>query len=386
MSLAIGILIGVVLGIVPGGNPVLSAWLSDFLPIEGRIASVITTFIVSGVKLSNPQTSGDLNGMLEGEIKEEVDIRRIALERLGYFVISFLFALPIISLRQVIVTPALPALIILGLGIFLYMSPPNNLLVKRDKIHYLIYGFQLLVVAVGSIGMFFLAKEVEIANPIYMVSVAIFFPWERIFRWGYKKTHRPQTDLNEDLNPVDVLAVTGFTFGMGGWNAPLTGYSIDLFSSEEVWEAPKDRIKRSLFVEAIAEGIRLGSVLIGIDRLESRSAITQSIKEGVDITFFDYRLEIVFSVAIASLILFALTKTSFPDIYAQFANTKSSQYIFYGVMMGTVFGTAGVFALPILGIGMVINYLTCPRMLWAKDPKSGNRARSTVFIYPIILL
>ena len=397
MSLIIGLIIGVTLGIIPGGNPVISAWLSDFLPIEGKITSVITTFIVSGVKLSNPQTSGDLNGMISeacsqeeersnspsSGVSEEVDVKKIAIERLFYFLGSFICALPILTIRQGINTFFFPSVVILAMGIGLYICPPFNLMLRRSKLPYLIYSYLLIIVGVGSLGMFYLAQIMSIANPIYIVSISMFFPWERIFKWGLRAT-KPKSNMNEPINPGDLFISTGLTFGMGGWNAPLTGYSLDLFEKKKVENYPRDRVKRSLFIEAIAEGIRLGSVLYGIDRLESRSAITQSIKEGVDIAFIDYRWEIILAVIGASLMLFLLVESPFPDIYAKYAKSKSANLLFYGIMAGTVFGSGGIKALPILGIGIIVNYLTTSRMLWASDPKAGNRARSTVFIYPIL--
>lgn len=382
MSLIIGVFIGVALGIIPGGNPVISAWLSDFLPLEGRIASVITTFIVSGVKLSNPQTSGDLNGILEGSLEEEIDTKKIALERMGYFLFTFICAMPLFYLRQGLAWNNLGVfhILILGVGVILYVAPAS---VWRNKL-LPVYLFHTIVVGIGSVAIFSLANRFEIANPVYVSAIAVFFPWNQIFRWG-RKGVRTETDMSESINPVDAITSTGITYQMGGWNAPLTGYSIDVFEGDK-WEGlPQHKVKRSLFVEATAEGARLGVTLFGIDQLDSRSSIVQAIREGVEIDFTEYRIAILVSVTIGCLVLYALCNSPFPDFYDQIGDTPSARFLFYGISAGTVFGSAGLSALPLLAIGIIINYFTCPRDLWAVDPSCGNRARSTLFIYPILV-
>jgi len=233
--------------------------------------------------------------------------------------------------------------------------------------------------------MFTYAKQVQIANPVYTTSVAVFFPWDRIL--DKPKRVKPQGKDNSDSS--DLFLTIPFTTLLTGWNAGMTPY---LLPNKRKGSRNSPSSKQLITSGAISEGFALGFAVsitnMTGERLGGYSSILEPLK-GQGFQLVDYLDFITLGVILGGAIAISLSKLKVD--WTKLYQRKESQWVSYGIMAGTAIGNAGWFSLPIILIGLLIHLALRYVADWDplhsyRDPSLSSRAKTTLFIYPILLL
>lgn len=372
------ILLGSGIGLIPGGNPILTCWIATamgFSPEHTVLATVIT-FPVSYIKNHDPKVSGNINGMIADTHSSAT---KTVKEGLVFFCLAFSLA---------------GSLIYLPVGAFLIKTIPSvtllaicsSLYVKGGERSYLETFLSILIVGAGSLAIFGYAKEVQIANPIYITSMAVFFPWERLF----EKSKRVKPKGEDKSYNSDLVITIPFTTLLTGWNAGMTPY---LLPNKRKGNRESPSSRQLLTSGAISEGFALGFAvtinrIMPSDRIGGYSSILEPLK-GQSIPLVDFLDPIALGVFLGGVIGLILSQLNFS--WDKLYQSKESQWVNYGIMAGTAIGNAGWFSLPIIIIGFLIHLALKKVADWDpllsyRDPSLSGRAKTTLFIYPIILL
>lgn len=400
LDLLLGLILGLTIGLIPGGNPVLCTWtgLALGLPASSLVVGTIICFPLSDLKLYDTKVSGDIAGLMTNSIEVEgAIIRKLINQRMRYFSISFALSSFSIILTSVFLFPILGAWV--GKGIILMGM--IAFVIGKDRVRDEQYGtvirqvlIRLLIMGVGSVCLFTLAKRMEIANPVYLASVSLFFPWERLIRFPFLASRPTESDLEKEYRNIDLFIVTPFLSMIPGWNASISAFFIPnekpYKGRKELTENNYNPEKKLLLNEAVSEGFRLGLAFLiptlDIGDIGGYSSIMEPLRSaGFNPNL--YTTLIPFSIFIGVIATLILNQFNWEGFYR---NTMS-QWISYGTLFGTIFGNAGLFTFPFIGIGLIVS-LSLKRLdqtnpsLYFIDPNLNKRIRSTLFIYPILFL
>jgi hypothetical protein len=410
MQLLLGTVIGAVIGLIPGGNSVTASWVGILLSLqpEALVATVISSFIVSGVKMTNPVNSGNLYSMAIGNkssrshevldhwgvplVAEDIEVPRIVLERSGYFLAALFVAPSFVFLQNLLMSYFSPFgyFAILLTLVFLYISPPFDVIYNTagEGLVRATHFLAMLIVAVISLSMFWYCQILNIANPVYAVAVAVFFPYSELLKWGKceKKGRTIVSDLNKRYNPLNIFLATALFSTPVGANSAITAAHQGNFRRVRAKDGELKMLgahamtKKTMLVEAIINGAGLGTA--SYSGVVGRNILIQPLKATVDHFDSTIFMSIPVVAILATVIAWSLSRTKLPYFY----NTNVSKYIFYGSMAGTMVGNIGlVESLPLVGSGLLLDLLLhSDKGMNEIDPLMPGRAKATIFVYPIL--
>lgn len=393
MSILIGVGLGAIIGLVPGGNPALAVWLASGLPAPAIVGAGVSAYVASNLQLGNPQATGNLTAMATEARPNANLINPLIKVKLAYFISAFALAVPLYWAASLVLTmgPALAWLLLAGATTF-YVWGPDPL--KARHLNPNLKWVPLLQAgAVGgtTLACFWFAKQVEIANPVYIVIASLFLPWHNLLGWKVGNTRPIKDDIDREGNPWELFLATPPFALMSGWNAPMTAFIGRRATSakDQLRNGSESLSKRTLLTDSIAEGLRLGLAAVPglVGQANGLSEILEPLRPAVELA--NHSRAIVWAVIASVGLTLGLSRLGVPKLFT--GNSKAIQIATTGTLLGTVWGNAGLYGLPLLALGLCLNRF----LVWTLqeepqlnywDPNCVRRARATAFIFPILFM